>query len=145
MPADHPSRIEAGIVFALNETINEGHVYAPQELLAQRAVELLEVPPELIPPALERLAQDNRIRPELIPLDNKRATSKVISESQGIYGTPVIYLTPLYFGEKGVAERIKALVGTTSKAINHVLFPAETLSAQNSDSPKNNKQPSTWL
>jgi exodeoxyribonuclease V alpha subunit len=37
LPADHPSRIEAGIVFALNETINEGHVYAPQELLAQRA------------------------------------------------------------------------------------------------------------
>ncbi len=130
LPADHPSRIEAGIVFALNETINEGHVYAPQELLAQRAVELLEVPPELIPPALERLAQDNRIRPEMIPLDNKRATSQAISESQGIYGMPVIYLTPLYFGEQGVAERIKALVGTTSKAINHVLFPAENLSAE---------------
>ena len=130
LPADHPSRIEAGIVFALNETINEGHVYAPQESLAQRAIELLEVPPELIPPALERLTQDNRIRPELIPLDNKRATSQAISESQGIYGMPVIYLTPLYFGEQGVAERIKALVGTTSKAINHVLFPAENLSAE---------------
>ena len=76
LPADHPSRIEAGIVFALNETINEGHVYAPQELLAQRAVELLEVPPELIPPALERLAQDNRIRPEMIPLDNKKQPQK---------------------------------------------------------------------
>ncbi len=130
LPADHPSRIEAGIVFALNETINEGHVYAPRELLAQRAVELLEVPPELIPPALERLAQDDRIRPEMIPLDNKRSTSKVISESQGMYGALVIYLTPLYFGEQGVAERIKALVGTTSKAINHVLFPARNLSEE---------------
>jgi exodeoxyribonuclease V alpha subunit len=132
LPADHPSRIEAGIVFALNETINEGHVYAPQELLAQRATELLEVPQELIPPALERLTQDDRIRPEMIPLNNKKdkATSKAISESLASYGTPVIYLTPLYFGEQGVAERIKALVGTASKAINHVLFPAENLSAQ---------------
>jgi len=132
LPADHPSRIEAGIVFALNETINEGHVYAPQELLTQRATELLEVPQELIPPALERLTQDDRIRPEMIPLNNKKdkVTSKAISESPASYGTPVIYLTPLYFGEQGVAERIKALVGTASKAINHVLFPAENLSAQ---------------
>ena len=133
LPTDHPSRIEAGIVFALNETINEGHVYAPKELLTQRAVELLEVPPELIPPALERLAQDDRIRPEMIPLDNnKKATPQTVSESQAMYGTPVIYLTPLYFGEQGVAERIKALLGTTTKAINHVLFPSENLSAQNS-------------
>jgi len=133
LPTDHPSRIEAGIVFALNETINEGHVYAPKELLTQRAIELLEVPQELIAPALERLAQDDRIRPEMIPLDNnKKATPQTVSESQAMYGTPVIYLTPLYFGEQGVAERIKALLSTTSKAINYVLFPSENLSAQNS-------------
>src|SRR5512134_162582 len=44
LPAEHPSRIEAGIVFALNETIEEGHVYVPREMLAERAVELLGVP-----------------------------------------------------------------------------------------------------
>jgi exodeoxyribonuclease V alpha subunit len=132
LPADHPSRIEAGIVFALNETINEGHVYAPQELLAQRAIELLEVPQELIAPALERLTQDDRIRSEMLPLNHKndKVTSKAISESQAMYGAPVIYLTPLYFGEQGVAERIKALVGTTPKAINQVLFPTESLSEE---------------
>jgi exodeoxyribonuclease V alpha subunit len=30
---DHPSRIEAGIVFALNEMVNEGHVFVPKESL----------------------------------------------------------------------------------------------------------------
>ena len=35
LPVEHPSRIEAGIVFALNEMINDGHVYVPRELLAQ--------------------------------------------------------------------------------------------------------------
>jgi exodeoxyribonuclease V alpha subunit len=43
LPVDHPSRIEAGIVFALNEMINEGHVFVPRETLGGRAVELLEV------------------------------------------------------------------------------------------------------
>ncbi len=76
LPVDHPSRIEAGIVFALNEMINKGHVYVPREILAQRAVELLEVSPELIPPALERLAQDDRIRPDLVPLKGRKDKRK---------------------------------------------------------------------
>ncbi len=100
LPPEHPSRIEAGIVFALNEMINDGHVYSPKELLAQRAIELLAVPQELIAPALERLAQDERVRSEMIPLNNKNdGKGTKVSESQAMYGTPVIYLTPLYFGE----------------------------------------------
>jgi exodeoxyribonuclease V alpha subunit len=43
LPAEHPSRIEAGIVFALNEMISDDHVYVPRELLAQKAIELLVV------------------------------------------------------------------------------------------------------
>jgi exodeoxyribonuclease V alpha subunit len=132
LPADHPSRIEAGIIFALNEMINDGHVYVPKELLSQRAIELLAVPQELIAPALERLAQDDRIHPDMIPLNSKRdgKTSQAVSESQALYGTPVIYLTPLYFGEKGVAERLRTLASAASqeKSMNHVLFPAENLS-----------------
>ena len=134
LPPEHPSRIEAGIVFALNEMINDGHVYAPKELLSQRAIELLAVPQELIAPALERLAQDERIRPEMIPLNSKNIgkTSKAVSESQAAYGTPVIYLTPLYFGEKGVAERLQTLASATSqeKTMNHSLFPVENLSVE---------------
>ncbi len=68
LPHDHPSRVEAGIVYALNEMSGDGHVYAPQDELTLRAVDLLEVPPDLIPSALDRLAQDDRVRPDLIPL-----------------------------------------------------------------------------
>jgi exodeoxyribonuclease V alpha subunit len=107
---DHPSRIEAGIVFALNEMIEDGHVYAPTELLTGRATDLLAVSADLIPPGLERLAQAERIRPEFIPLPDKHSGAvKKIAEAQSAYGAPVVYLTPLYFGEKGVAERVKAL------------------------------------
>jgi len=134
LPADHPSRIEAGIVFALNEMINDGHVYVPKEFLRQRAIELLEVPPELISPALDRLAQDDRIRPDVIPLslnDKKDGEeNQAVSESAGVYGSPVIYLTPLYFGEKGVAERLRILASASlpARAMNHALFPTENLS-----------------
>jgi exodeoxyribonuclease V alpha subunit len=114
---DHPSRIEAGIVFALNEMVNDGHVYAPRELLVERATKLLGVPANLIPPGLERLAQDERIRPELIPMPGKNKVDKSISEAQATYETSVIYLTPLYFGEKGVAERVKALNGSNGASL----------------------------
>jgi exodeoxyribonuclease V alpha subunit len=111
---DHPSRIEAGLVYALNEMINEGHVYSPRELLSQRAVELLEVDPQLIDPGLDRLAQQDRIHPELVPLPGERPkpASAGVAEPNGVYGSPVVYLTPLYFAEKGVAERLKVLASS---------------------------------
>ena len=111
LSAEHPSRIEAGIVFALNEMIENGHVYAPREMLAGRAVELLGVPPELIAPALEQLSQDDRIRSDMIPAPNGMTGEKKAAEARVDYKIPVIYLTPLYFGEKGIAERLKKLAG----------------------------------
>jgi len=112
LSVEHPSRIEAGIVFALSETIDEGHVYVPKELLAARAVELLAVPAERISPALEQLAQDDRIRADMVPVGsrNEKTTEKGIADPRADYKIPVIYLTPLYFGERGIAERLRKLV-----------------------------------
>ena len=133
LPAEHPSRIEAGIVFALNEMIDNGHVYAPREMLAQRAVELLEIPSEQIAPALERLAEDDRIRAEMIPVGEKlaKAAGMSVAETQSDYRIPVIYLTPLYFGERGVAERLKNLASAKVAVHQRDLFQqAEGLSAE---------------
>ena len=38
--------------------VDQGHVFVPQESLGGRAIELLEVSPDLISPALDRLAQE---------------------------------------------------------------------------------------
>jgi exodeoxyribonuclease V alpha subunit len=133
LPAEHPSRIEAGIVFALNEMIDNGHVYAPREMLAQRAVELLEIPSEQIAPALERLAEDDRIRADMIPVGEKlaKATGTLVAETQSDYRIPVVYLTPLYFGERGVAERLKNLASAKITVHQRDLFQqAEGLSAE---------------
>jgi exodeoxyribonuclease V alpha subunit len=111
---EHPSRIEAGLVFALNEMSNEGHVYAPQDELTHRAVELLAVDPGLIPVALDRLTQDDRVRPDRIPFPETtdRPDLGGVAESPQAYTRPVIYLTPFYFSEKGVAERLGNLAYT---------------------------------
>jgi len=122
---EHPSRIEAGIVFALNEMVNNGHVYVPREMLVERSAELLGVSADLIPAGLDRLANDERIRPEMIP--NPKSKNKADGQSMA-----VIYLTPLYFGEKGVAERVKALAVSSTSILNsqQLTFPDEELSEE---------------
>ena len=112
LPADHPRRIEAGLLYALNENSNEGNVYAPQPVLTQQAAELLQVAPELIPPALERLGHDQLIHEELLPYQAEEAPipgSASIGEGPAAYGQAAVYLTPLYYSETGVAERLAAL------------------------------------
>ena len=140
LPHDHPSRVEAGIIYALNQMTDDGHVYAPQDELARHAVELLEVPVDLIAPALERLTQDDRVRPEVIPFPaittspspggREESGVMVVAEPAEPYGTPVIYLTPLYFGEKGVAERLRALNTDNVGAQHAVPLPYPDLSAE---------------
>jgi exodeoxyribonuclease V alpha subunit len=132
LPVDHPSRIEAGIVFALNEMTDEGHVFVPRESLGERTTELLEVSPDLISPALDRLAQEDRIRADMVPLNYQPSDQgkSAVREAAGAYSSSVIYLTPLYFGEKGVAERLKALASPFSpvRALNRTLFSEDRLS-----------------
>jgi exodeoxyribonuclease V alpha subunit len=132
LPVDHPSRLEAGIVFALNEMVDEGHVFVPRESLGGRAVELLEVLPDLIPPALDRLAQEDRIRADMVPLNDGpgEKRDRAVGEAPGAYTSSVIYLTPLYFGERGVAERLKTLAGAFSptSAVNQTRFSDAQLS-----------------
>ena len=134
LSAEHPSRIEAGIVFALNEMIENGHVFVPRDMLAGRAVELLGVPPELIAPALEQLSQDERVRADLVPAPNGTTEEKKVGEARSEYKIPVVYLTPLYFGEKGIAERLKKLASVkltlTAKDLTQAPGGSGTLSEE---------------
>jgi exodeoxyribonuclease V alpha subunit len=119
LPADHPSRIEAGIVYVLNEMTSNGHVYSPGEELVQRSSELLDVSGELIPPALERLELDDRIQREVVWTMKATPEQRIqpqasghpssIRERPAIYDQPAVYLTPLYVSEIGVADRLRDL------------------------------------
>ncbi len=94
LPPDAPTRLEAGLAFALSEMADEGNVYVPQPELLKTAVELLEVGPELLPPALDRLEAARRIQ---------RDQLAGVTE-------PAVYLMPFYQAEVHVAQRFKTLL-----------------------------------
>lgn len=125
LSGDHPARVEAGIVFAINETIQDGHVFAPKELITSRSAELLQVPEELVDPALMRLDEKDRIEQSQMPLSEssrKASPSGVIKENRTSYEVPVVYLKPFYYGEKGVAEKLNVLMEAKLRRQQPLLF-----------------------
>ncbi|MGE5224343.1 MAG: AAA family ATPase, partial [Omnitrophica WOR_2 bacterium] len=112
LPLDHPSRVEAGVIYALNEMTDDGHVYSPRQALVERAAELLELDAGMVPPALERLSQDARVQLEMLSqpgADSSHSPGKALAEPAGSYVIPAVYLAPLYHSEVGVAERLHLL------------------------------------
>lgn len=113
LPPDHPSRIEAGIVYALNEMSGEGHVFSPTQVLLERVVDLLAVSPELFPPALDRLIEEGRVQQEVLPFLSESSASPLetakVGEPPSIIGQIAVYLSPLYYGEVGVSDKLCAL------------------------------------
>jgi exodeoxyribonuclease V alpha subunit len=113
LPYDHPSRIEAGLIYTMNEMIDEGHVYVPRAVLSEVALELLgDIDPGFIPAALERLREQERLYQDLLPIDETVSANVDESADLGVretakqYQQPAIYLMPFYHSEMGVAGRL---------------------------------------
>ncbi|MBE0409988.1 MAG: ATP-dependent RecD-like DNA helicase, partial [Anaerolineales bacterium] len=126
LPHDHPARIEAGLVYAINQMSDDGHVYSPQGKLCERAEELLEVPAAQVKPAIERLVDTQRLRREILPIPINTGTGelpqperqaggsllKTTAESSPAYGQAALYLPAMYASERGVADRLRTLAYT---------------------------------
>ncbi|MBG0785328.1 MAG: ATP-dependent RecD-like DNA helicase [Anaerolineaceae bacterium] len=96
LPAEHPSRLEAGLVYALNEAVGDGHVFLPREELIQASATLLSIDPTLLPEAVGRLVASNQV-----VLDDL-----LVNDEEGASPVPVVYLMAYFQAEKGVAERL---------------------------------------
>lgn len=99
LPTDHPRRLEAGVVYALNQALDDGHVYLPEIQLVDAAAELLEAPTPDVEAAVERAAQAHLVRIEFIPSD----------ERDPLRG---VYLPPLHGAEVGLANRLRNMLNT---------------------------------
>ena len=86
-------RVRAGISHALTEAMDDGHCGLPAEELAPLAVELLEVPNELVQTAL----------------DFELAEGTVVADT--VAGTPCIFLGGLYRAEQAIGERFLKIAG----------------------------------
>ncbi|MBK1670960.1 ATP-dependent RecD-like DNA helicase [Rhodovibrio sodomensis] len=85
-------RVRAGISYALGEAMDEGHCGLPRVELVPLAERLLEVPAELIESALgDELAEGNVV-------------------ADAVDATDCIFLAGLYRAERGIAERLRAIM-----------------------------------
>jgi len=99
LPEDHPTRIEAGVIYLLEEFANEGHVFAPKTLISDRAVELLGTDRSQVWEAVERLVAQELVKVEQVPL----------SGIEGQADELAVYLTPYFYAEVGTARRLQEL------------------------------------
>ena len=86
-------RVRAGIAYALTDAMDDGHCGLPGEELAPLAVELLEVPGELVQTALN------------LELDEGTVVAAEVA------GTACIFLAGLYRAERVIAERFLRIAG----------------------------------
>ncbi|NNF98943.1 MAG: ATP-dependent RecD-like DNA helicase [Desulfobacteraceae bacterium] len=93
-------RIQAGVIFVLSQLADDGHVYAPRELLISRACEMLAVDAHLVAQALPVIENEREIVIEDI-------VSKLPSEGNA---GKAIYLTQFYRCETQIAGRLTALI-----------------------------------
>jgi len=101
LPVDHPSRIEAGLAYVLEQSQSEGHVFLPEAMLLDKAMGLLGVDLGLLYGGLERLIVDERIERESVTLQNGESDSVRVD---------AIYMRTFLKAEKGVAARLRDLL-----------------------------------
>lgn len=118
LPAEHPSRLEAGLAYVLAEGVGDGHVFLPRDELVQTTAALLGVDPGLLPEAVGRLIAEERVAPDDLTINDEPSV-------------PVIYLMPYYLAEKGVAEKLRLLAGqTVQPRLGGMKLKAEELSPE---------------
>jgi exodeoxyribonuclease V alpha subunit len=88
-------RCRSGLLYILNEFANDGHCDADREALVNKAAEILEI-------------DEGKL---WISVDAMRHENEIFYEKQHR-----VYLLPLYFSEKGVAERLWRIMSAPRKS-----------------------------
>jgi exodeoxyribonuclease V alpha subunit len=110
---DSALRAEAGILYVLNELVDEGHVYYPYEPLIAESRKILDVEREIIAAAINKVAADRRIIIETGTSFKPAPTEELEgdageTEEAGTEGSAV-YLAPFYISETNIAVRLASL------------------------------------
>jgi exodeoxyribonuclease V alpha subunit len=121
LPKDHPSRIEAGIVYSINESINDGHVYSTENELIERASEILEADKAIISEATDRLQSGARIVKDSPSSYYPTKIENKIGASTGDNAL-IIYLAPYFHSERGLARRIQSIMSSQTEPKQFMLI-----------------------
>ncbi|MBK8987437.1 MAG: ATP-dependent RecD-like DNA helicase [Chloroflexi bacterium] len=111
LAADDPGRIEAGVAYTLNRMAEEGHVYMPQEDLEPEAAEILGLAQEKVTAVIDQLENSDFIKRETIQYAVNSGRPAGQPTNQAALGEErAVYLTPFYYSEIGVTQRVKRLI-----------------------------------
>lgn len=80
---DSDYRIRSGILYTLMQAGLSGHIYLPEQLLLQKAAQMLELEPKQIQPQIDNLAMDRKIVIKL--KENGDETEKCIYSTTSYY------------------------------------------------------------
>lgn len=108
-PEDSPLKVEAGILYVLDQLSDEGHVFYPYESLIKKSQEILGVGKDVLFEALGNIAGQGKIIVEDI---NKR-----IQEFKE--NNKAVYLAKYHLCETSISDRLKTLL-TSPKSIRHI-------------------------
>jgi len=147
MAPDSPQRIAAGVEYTLNQSTDEGHVFLPSKELIAQAAELLGVSLAQTAAGVLHLRGGDRVK--VAPTAGADAPNLswavtgvyggdggevqlALAEQKSAYAAPApdevaaflqeeqaVYLTPLYFGEVGVSNRLHRLLAPGISRFDH--------------------------
>ena len=111
---DSPQRVQAGISYTLSQMANDGHVYAPQGELIHESTGILDVPSGMVTEGIGCLLVEERLCSEAITYDvpGDHPTAQALGEEKAIY------LPPFYYGEIGVANKLKVILHTEKSRLS---------------------------
>ena len=73
-----PDRVAAGVIYALNQLSEDGHVFGPREEVARTAADLLDVPFELCDAAVAGLQERGQLMAERIPVPSEQRSGSAL-------------------------------------------------------------------
>jgi exodeoxyribonuclease V alpha subunit len=113
---DSPQRVQAGITYTLGQMADDGHVYAPQGELVHESSKILDVPGALVSEGIVELASEGQVHlePVFYELPEEQAGTLV---ELAVHEEKAVYLPPFYFGEMGLANRLKAMLNVAGSRL----------------------------
>jgi exodeoxyribonuclease V alpha subunit len=102
LPSDHPYRIEAGIIYSLENMASDGHSFVPMEEMKGKVSELLVVNQDLVDTSIEQLLGDKKV---------------VVEELVNEETIKAVYLPQYYYAEVNSAKKLIGL-GDSSQTKN---------------------------
>ena len=129
LPFDSVPRLATGLKYILSQAANEdGHCFLYEQNLLHRASDILKVPQDALPPAIEQLMSEGEVFIEeptafLLPMHTPQASSQngrddipdyVPYETEESEAQKHIYFGPFWHAEKGSVRIIKQLLRETS-------------------------------